>query len=106
MPRRTDQPQPGWYTIRLCKGGPPVGAQIIRDDDGNWWCSIDDVTYGPNTDPFQIDALTQVHAYGQEVTEAEFRYRIELGRWARQHAPSHPAANPRRPVNSDILTPF
>ena len=106
MPRRTDRPQPGFYILRLVRGGPPVGAEIIRDDDGNWWCSVDDVLYGPNADPFQIDALANVHAYGQEATEAEVRYRIDLGRWARQFAPNHAAANPRRPVNSDTLVPF
>ena len=106
MPRRTDQPVPGWYTLRLCRGGPPVGAEIIHDENGQWWCSIDDVLHGPNADPFALEALASVHAYGQETTEAEVRYRVDLGRWARQFAPNHPAASPRRPVNSDQLLPF
>lgn len=106
MPRRTDRPEPGFYTLRLCKGGPPVGAEIIRDANGRWWCMLNDDLFGPVDDPFVMDALQQVHAYGQDSTEAEVRYRIDLKRWAEKYAPTHPAANPRRPVNSDILLPF
>ena len=106
MPRRTDRPQPGFYTLRLVRGGPPVGAEIIHDENGQWWCSVDDVLYGPAADPFQIDALCQVHAYGQDASEAEVRYRVNLKRWAVAYSPSHPSANPRRPINSDQLLPF
>lgn len=106
MPRRTDQPEPGFYTLRLCRGGPPVGAQIVRDDQGLWYCMVDDVWQGPATDPFTLQMLDQIHSYGQTADETEVNYRIELKRWATVYAPSHPAANPRRPVNTDALLPF
>lgn len=106
MPRRSDQPVPGYYTLKLCKGGPPVGAEIVHDEIGQWWAMIDDVLHGPATDPFALEALATIHAYGKEATEAEVRWRIDLKRWAVAYAPSHPAANPRRPVNSDTLLPF
>lgn len=106
MPRRTDQPLPGYYTLRLCRGGPPVAAQIVRDDNGQWWAMVDDVWTGPVEDPFTLEMIDQIHSYGQEASESEVRYRIDLKRWAVAYAPMHPAANPRRPVNSDVLLPF
>lgn len=106
MPRRTDQPAPGCYTLRLCRGGPPVAAEIVRDDEGHWWAMVDDVWQGPATDPFALEILDQIHAYGQEATREEISYRIELKRWAMQYKPDHPAANPRRPVNVDSLLSF
>lgn len=106
MPRRTDKPEPGYYLIRLVKNGPPVGAEIIHDDAGQWWTMVDDVLYGPARDPFQLETLCQVHSYGVESTQSEVAYRIELSRWAKAYSPNHPAANPKRPVDTENLIPF
>jgi hypothetical protein len=36
---------------------------------------------------------------GRAITEADYRYLIALGKWAREHAPHEPAANPREAVD-------
>lgn len=103
-PRRSDQPVSGHYLMRLVRGGPFVAAEI-RCDDGQWTCMVDGNWSGPSADPWLLPDLEKVHWFGRATTEAEAKFKIGLRRWAEIHAPSHPAANPNKPINLDTLKP-
>ena len=103
--RTSDTPQPGFYLIRMIRGGPWVGAQIAHAEDG-WTVMIDGVTEGPSLDPWSLAGMERVHWGGRETTEAEVKYRLALKQHAVAYEPDAPAANPKRAVNLDKLTPF
>lgn len=105
-PRKSDTPEPGFYLIRLTRGGPWVGAQITHDDADGWRAMIDGIWSGPSNDPWLVSGLETIHWYGRASTESEVKYRIGLKRWAEIHAPDAPAANPTKAVNLDKLIPF
>jgi hypothetical protein len=105
MPRRSDTPEPGFYLLRLVKGGPWVGAEI-RCQDGQWRVMVDGDWQGPVADPWSLPNLERVHWGGRTTTESEVRYRLARKRHAIIDAPNSPAANPRRPVDPDEFIPF
>ena len=106
--RRVDRPEPGFFEVRLVKGGPLVAASIAFDvDTGMWTATIDGDAGLPDPDPWQAEGLTRVWHYGRAVTEDEYRYRLALKTWALANDPAHPAAHPRDPINVNTLaTPF
>ena len=103
--RTSDTPQPGFYLLKLVRGGPWVAAQIVHDEVG-WRCMIDGVWEGPVSDPWIMRSLEAVHWGGRETTEAEVKYRLALKQHAQTYEPSAPAANPKRAVNLDEIIPF
>ena len=106
-PRVSDQPRPGWYLLRLVRGGPFVGAQIVQHEDGQWSCMIDGEWQGPSADPWLLPFTERIHFGGRDSTQAEIEYRIGVKRWAEIHRPDHPAANPRKRIDiNDLPTVF
>jgi hypothetical protein len=105
-PRRSDTPKPGFYLLRVVRGGPWVGASISFDADAGWSVMLDGETQGPSLDPWSLPNMERVHWGGRESTEAEVVYRIGLKRWAEIHKPDHHAANPRKAISLDDLIPF
>ena len=105
-PRRSDTPVPGHYLMHLTKGGPWVAAEIRRDENGQWSCHIDGVESGPATDPWSLPDLERIHWSGRESYASETAYRLALKRFAVEHKPDSPEANPRRAVNIDEIIPF
>lgn len=103
--RQSDKPTPGFYVLRLIKGGPWVGAEI-RFEDGQWSVMIDGDTQGPSANPWVLDRLAMVHHYGRFSTESEVQFRIGQKRWAQIYSPSHSAANPRRAIDLDRHIPY
>ena len=104
-PRRSDTPSPGFYLLRLVRGGPWVGACIAHGPDG-WTVMIDGDTQGPATDPWSLANMEKVHYYGRETTESEVAFRVGVKRWAEIYDPGHRAANPRRKIDIDSIVPF
>lgn len=41
--------------------------------------------------------------FGQPIEEPEYRYLLTMGAWAREHAPSHPAAKPDEPIDINTI---
>ena len=104
--RRIDKPAPGFFEIRLVKGGPMVAAQIQHDEaTGLWSADIDGEPGAPHADPMQAEHLARVWLYGRVVTGADYRYRLALKAYALKHDPAHPAAHPREPVRVNTLSP-
>jgi hypothetical protein len=104
-PRRSDVPEPGWYLLRLVRGGVWVGAQIAYNEAEGWTVVLDGVLEGPNHNPWALPSMERVHWGGRPTTEAEVLYRIGIKRFAEIHMPAHPAVNPKQPVDIDELPP-
>jgi hypothetical protein len=98
-PRVSDRPRPGCYLLRLVRGGPRVGAQIMQQSDGMWMVMIDGEWQGPALDPWTLPMMERVHFYGRETTPEEAAFRVGVKRWAEIYRPNHPAANPRKPID-------
>jgi hypothetical protein len=92
-PRVIDDPQPGWFIVKLVKGGPRVPARIYRDGGLN--AEILGVVAG-------IDA---VWLWGEFITEERYQYLMSLRDWALVHDPEHPLCHPRRPIDVSTLPP-
>lgn len=112
--RQVDLPVPGYYRRTLVRGGPLVGCAIIHEptadpetgqplDRSHWWSAvIDGEPVGePGIEP--TPQVMDIWTSGEPIPEAEYRYLTELAAWARQHAPEHPAANPRRRIDLATL---
>ncbi len=97
-----DEPQCGYFEMRLVKGGPMVPAKI-------WMVQITD----PETGELLADEQLQCEIDGEHrdaseawswlcgrpITEARFNYLTATRKWAQKHAPGEPYADPRKPVD-------
>lgn len=103
---RGGPPQPGWFKLRLCRGGPLVPAMIFHVEDVGWSCEVngDDPT-PPVEDWAYARAVLRVWHHGERATEAECRLLIEMRRWARTAQPNHPLLRPWEPINLNQLAP-
>jgi hypothetical protein len=119
----TDTPVVGFYTTRLVKNGPPVpieiwfGQPIVdgeEQDRSPRWC----VAINGETDRLERDDGTgyrcrvaldpmQVwpHCARDPISADEYRFLLRRRAWALEHAPDHPAARPRQPVDLRSLKP-
>jgi hypothetical protein len=116
--RQVGRPEPGFFKLRLVKGGPFVGARIeygpTRDPltgeplDRSWHYAADIngfVDQNPRPEP--NDDVWKVWEFGQRIDEAEYRFLIADREWAAKHAPELPEATPRKPVDlRQIPIPF
>lgn len=103
-PRAVDKPEPGYFLLRLVRGGPHVAARILHDD-GQWQAIIDGVAADPHADPAQAVGVFRIWHGGRRCTQAEYDYRLSLKSWAVAAMPQHPAAQPRQPIDLASLPP-
>lgn len=112
--RNAGRPEPGFFALRLVKGGVEVAARITygptRDPDtgdaldrSHYYAAEIDGQPDPSPAPSPSDRVFRVWHYGRRIAESEFRYLTERGRWAREHAPAAPEANPRARVDLATL---
>lgn len=111
MTRVISSPEPGFFVLRLVKGGPLVPAVIWRP------CPVE-------VDPFEgiIQPLDRyphlqarildrdvhpetVWAAGRAVPRAEWQYLVARAEWARMWAPRDPLANPKQPMAIEKMAP-
>jgi hypothetical protein len=112
-----DQPVAGLYALRLVKGGIEVAVRIWhglpvidgeeqdraprwcveidgrtdrweRDDDAGYRCRV----------PLDVSEAWPFCAR-RPITPTEFAFLQRRATWAREHAPNHPAANPRERID-------
>lgn len=94
--RQIDDPAPGYFTIKLIKGGPRVPARLHMDLTG-YWAEIDGKRCGAaSEDPLQADGVMRVWLYGREIDQVE--YAALLGRADKP--------DPRKPVDLRKLAPI
>ncbi len=103
-PRRVDQPAPGFFLLRLVRGGPHVPAAIMFDGL-QWQAVINGEPREAHADPAFAPDVFRIWHGGRTCTETEYRYRLQLQAWAAKHAPAHPAARPRDRIDLPNLPP-
>ncbi|CAB4149860.1 hypothetical protein UFOVP1433_43 [uncultured Caudovirales phage] len=71
-PRRVDIPTPGWYRVRLAKGGPWIPCRIA-ETDGLWICFVDGTPTAKAAlpDPWSVPKMEWVN-FSRAMTEAEY----------------------------------
>ena len=119
-PRNIAEPRPGWFKMRLTRGGPWFGAMITdlaccctpNGGDENkphrWRASCDrhtpeKLTGEINGEPADVD---RIWTTAREITEAEYRYLVADAEWCRTNAPDAPEARPRQAVDLHTLPPI
>ena len=91
--RVVDQPEPGFFLIRLCKGGPKIPARITRDFS-LWSASIMGASCGAShEDPLKAAGISRIWSYGEMIDLAEYQSRL-----ARP-----PQVDPKMPVDLSSL---
>lgn len=115
--RRIDEIRPGYYRIRIARRGPWIAACIAVEGD-----TITVMQDGaPHAETFRADAiadliidsvmegeafrhpLLRIAWFGEAIDEAEYRHLLALGAWARDNRPSHPAAQPDKPIDLNAV---
>lgn len=108
--RDITKPQPGYWMLRLTRGGPEVPAAIIRVD----------LSHEPGNPENQLDRwpLERLVAYiggrevpiervwerrGRAITKDEYSFQLADAAWARQHAPDEPKANPEQRIDLNAI---
>ena len=117
MSRPLADPRPGYFKLRVVKGGPFVGAEIRhgpgRDPetgeelDRSWlWEALIGGKHirPPAADPVNAGVF-RIWESGVEIAEAEYRFLIADAEWCAAHAPDEPAARPADPVKIADLPP-
>jgi hypothetical protein len=102
--RRVDQPETGFFLIRLVRGGWKVPCQIARCPETSDWIAIIDGETTRHPDPTEAGVM-RIWLAGESVEEWVARDRDALREWAKAHDPDHPAANPRKAVDPMRLRP-
>jgi hypothetical protein len=118
-------PVAGFYSCRLMRGGIRVGVRIwfgqpiiegeTIDRSPRWCCEVDGRTDRKDYDAdgnllgrVPLDPVLDevwVHCCGTPITEREFHFLAKRRTWAVEHAPTHPAANPRSKPDLRAMKP-
>lgn len=98
--RRVDQPEPGYFLVRLVKGGPRVAAEITHRR-GLWGALVNGETCGAQHADWTRAAGVAAVWLGERIDAAEYRRVLALAA-----QPGHPNATPRRPLDLAALPPL
>jgi hypothetical protein len=120
---RIDVPVPGFYWCRLIRGGLRVGVRIWfgapiiegeqQDRSPRLCVEVDGRTDRPDYDeagtylgriPLDV-ADVWPYCAGHPISAHEYHFLGRRREWAVDHAPDHPAANPRSAVDVRALKP-
>jgi len=104
--RRVDVVEPGWFKLRLTKGGWQVPCRIGFDADRGWYAVIDGCPHSPNDDPWLAEGVSDIHAYGLKIDHEEYEHLLSIKVWAQVHQHDHPALWPQRRIDPAQLRPL
>jgi len=95
-PRDLETPQPGFYQVRLVRGGHPLPAQITHDAESDTWAIQigDDTPTSVVGNPWDHPQMERVYYYGRAISEDEHAGLLRLIAWARANDPDHPILTP------------
>ena len=109
---RIDVPVEGFYRTQLVRRGLNVGVRFYFDADGYMRVEVDGRTHKvlKQDDGSVVEVLLdplEVWPWccGAPIPEREFNFLARRREWAKEHAPDHPAANPREPIDLNKLPP-
>lgn len=113
----TTSPSAGFYATRLVRGGIEVPAMVWhgcpvidgeRQDRSTRWCiALDGKSCRFDKEQqcrVPLDALDH-WPLRRRITAREYAFLRRRTRWAHEHAPEHPAANPYAPIDLNALPP-
>ena len=96
-PRRVDRPEPGYFELRLVRGGPLVGARIVHED-GLWSAWIDgELADEPAPQPSL--AVFRIWHGGSSCDRSIYDFRLAVKSWAMANDPSHPSMQPNAVID-------
>lgn len=89
-------PRPGFYKMRLVAGGPFVPVHIYsflraKRRQVGFLATVGDQTR-------DAQAIWS-YAMKNRISEQEYKYLLDLGRWSAAHDPESPEANPRAAID-------
>jgi len=93
--------------VRIWFGPAEIDGEV-QDRGHDWRCEIDGRTDYVETDPNHPEYRCRVPIPVQRawpwcakhpLTEADYRFKRAHGDWAKQHAPAHPEAQPRKAID-------
>jgi hypothetical protein len=89
--RRLDDPEPGYFLVRVIKNGPLVPAAIFREF-GVWRAEINgEIQPDPNPEPLKAGKVVSVwHSFRERLTKEEYDRRLK-----RAADPADPSSRPR-----------
>ncbi len=102
--RQMGRPTPGYWLMRLVSGGPRVPTAIV----------IVHTTREPGEESNRMDRSPFIAAFiagepvavdevwlrrGEQITEADYRFRVAEAAWCREFAPDEPIAQPRKRID-------
>lgn len=90
------KPEPGFYRIRMVKGGPWVPVRIVAALRAKRRRVVFYAYLGDKV--VDIDRVWP-RAYGNKIEKSEWEYMLKLGRWASAYEPDNPAAQPTKAVD-------
>jgi hypothetical protein len=108
--RNLAQPEPGYFQMRLVRGGVFVGARILHEPtrdpetgeplDRSWlWHGLIDNEPDPDASPAPTERVLRIWTYGRRIERAECEFLIADRAWARRNTPLAPEATPREPID-------
>lgn len=110
-PRRIDKPEPGFWMLRLKKGGVEVPAAIKRVqtafEPGNPTNLMDRSPFMAAFIRDEVVALPEVwERRGRAVTETEYEYQLRIAGWAKTTTERTPLARPEVSVDLSAIPPL
>lgn len=104
-----DSPVPGFYAVRLTRGGVECAAQVIQDDDGHWSGLINgDAVQDGEEDANRTfpDRLLNISLFGRRIDKGEYDYLLARYFHYRKNDPADPRARPKERVNRRLMKPI
>lgn len=99
-------PEPGFFALRLARGGWRVPARI-HHAGGVWWAEIDGIAGPADPDPAYARGVDRIWHGGIRIqAESEYRYMLALKAWAAANDPRHPCLHPTQPIDRMRLSPL
>lgn len=96
--RQVDQPEPGYFLIRLVRKGPLVPARITRRD-GVWQAIINGEPQREGADPTTAQGVLRIWHGGEVISEAGYLRAMHKAR-------QPDALPPREPIDLTKLPPL